>query len=155
MTTRSLLRVASLAGLAALASGYAPARHHAESAAHTITVFKDANCGCCKSWIEHLQKHSFTVIARDTADLSGIKRTARLPERLGSCHTGFVNGYVVEGHVPAADILRMVKEKPKIAGLSVPGMPLGSPGMEVGSRKDPYDVIAFNRDGTTRVYAKH
>jgi hypothetical protein len=155
MTTRSLLRVASLAGLAALASGYAPARHHAESAAHTITVFKDANCGCCKSWIEHLQKHSFTVIARDTADLSGIKRTARLPERLGSCHTGFVNGYVVEGHVPAADILRMVKEKPKIAGLSVPGMPLGSPGMEVGSRKDSYDVIAFNRDGTTRVYAKH
>ena len=155
MTTRSFLRVASLAGLAALASAYAPASHHAAHGATTITVYKDANCGCCKSWIEHLRKHSFTVIARDTNDLSGIKRTARVPERLGSCHTGIVNGYVVEGHVPAADIQRMLDEKPKIAGIAVPGMPVGSPGMEVGARKDPYEVIAFSRDGSTKVFAKH
>ena len=77
------------------------------------------------------------------------------PERLGSCHTGFVNGYVIEGHVPAADIQRMLEEKPKIAGLAVPGMPQGSPGMELGGGKEAYDVIAFNRDGSTRVFAKH
>ncbi len=155
MTSRTFFRAASLAGLAVLASGYAPAGNHAAHAATTITVFKDANCGCCKSWIEHLRKHSFTVIARDTNDLGGIKRTGRVPERLVSCHTGFVNGYVVEGHVPAADIQRMLDEKPKIAGIAVPGMPVGSPGMEVGDRKDSYDVVAFNRDGTTRVFARH
>ena len=83
------------------------------------------------------------------------KRSGRVPERHQSCHTAFVNGYVIEGHVPAADIQRLLKEKPKFAGLAVGGMPIGSPGMEVGKRKDPYDVVAFNRDGSTRVFAKH
>ena len=154
MTTRAF-RFASLAGVALLASAYVPPARPAATAATTITVYKDANCGCCKLWVEHLRQHAYTVVTRDTSDLSGIKRTARVPERLGSCHTAFVNGYVIEGHVPAADIQRMVETKPKIAGLAVPGMPLGSPGMEVGGRKDAYDVIAFNRDGSTRVFAKH
>jgi hypothetical protein len=78
-----------------------------------------------------------------------------VPEQLHSCHTAFVNGYVVEGHVPAADIQRLLKDKPKVAGIAVPGMPVGSPGMEMGSRVDRYDVIAFNRDGSTRVFARH
>jgi len=155
MNSRPFLRFGSLAILATLASASAPPRAVTHASAVEITVFKDANCGCCKDWVEHLRKHSFAVIAKDTSDLSGIKRTGRVPERLHSCHTAFVNGYVVEGHVPAADIQRLLKEKPKVAGIAVPGMPAGSPGMEVGGRKDAYDVIAFNRDGSTRVFAKH
>ena len=121
----------------------------------TVTVFKDPNCGCCKEWVEHLRKHAFAVVTKDTADVTPFKRSGRVPERLHSCHTAFVNGYVIEGHVPAADIQRLLKEKPKFAGLAVGGMPIGSPGMEVGKRKDPYDVVAFSRDGSTRVFAKH
>jgi hypothetical protein len=121
----------------------------------SVTVFKDPNCGCCKDWVEHLRKHAFKVVAKDTSDMSGIKRSGRVPQQLMSCHTAFVNGYVIEGHVPAEDIKRLLAEKPKIAGLAVAGMPAGSPGMEVGNRKDRYEVVAFNRDGTTSVYARH
>ena len=127
----------------------------AKTPAASVTVFKDPNCGCCKDWVEHLRKHAFKVVTKDTSDMSSIKRSGRVPAQLLSCHTAFVNGYVVEGHVPAEDIKRMLAEKPKIAGLAVAGMPAGSPGMEVGNRKDKYDVIAFNRDGTTSVYARH
>lgn len=120
-----------------------------------VTVYKDPNCGCCKSWVEHMRKHGFDVVVRDTSDMSGAKATGRVPAKLQTCHTAFVNGYVVEGHVPADDVKRMLNEKPKIAGIAVPGMPAGSPGMEVGSRMDRYDVIAFNRDGSTRVFVRH
>lgn len=120
-----------------------------------ITVYKDPNCGCCHQWVEYLRKHGFEVAVRDTSDMSGAKTTGRVPEKLQTCHTGFVAGYVVEGHVPVADIQRMLTQKPKIAGIAVPGMPVGSPGMEAGNRKDRYDVIAFNRDGSTRVFARH
>lgn len=140
--------------LATLASASAPVSH-AASVAPRVTVFKDPNCGCCRSWVEHLRKHGFDVVTRDTSDLSGPKRTGRVPAQLHSCHTAFVNGYVVEGHVPATDIQRLLKEKPKVAGIAVAGMPAGSPGMEVGGRVDRYDVIAFNRDGSTRVFARH
>ncbi|HEX7939580.1 MAG TPA: DUF411 domain-containing protein [Gemmatimonadaceae bacterium] len=121
----------------------------------SIVVYKDPNCGCCKSWVEHLRKHGFAVTVHDTSDVSGAKDTGRVPEQLRTCHTAFVNGYVVEGHVPAEDIQRMLDQKPKIAGIGVAGMPAGSPGMEVGSRHDPFDVVAFNRDGSTRVFAHH
>jgi hypothetical protein len=150
--------IASSLGLLAVASvtsAYLPSRDQNPAAAAKVTVFKDPNCGCCRQWVEHLRKHSFVVTSRDTSDLSGVKRTGRVPERLHSCHTAFVDGYVIEGHVPAADVQRMLKERPKIAGIAVPGMPVGSPGMEVGARKDPYDVIAFDRDGTSRVFARH
>jgi hypothetical protein len=153
MKARAYIRVGALAALAAVTSASAPpsTRH----APPSVTVFKDPNCGCCKAWIEHLRKHAFEVTAKDTSDINGPKRTARVPERLYSCHTAFVNGYVVEGHVPAEDIQRLLKEKPKVAGIAVAGMPIGSPGMEVGNRRDKYDVIAFNRDGTTRVFSSH
>jgi hypothetical protein len=150
-----LLRVGSLALLAALTSASAPVPVSLHPAPTAITVFKDPNCGCCKEWVEHLRKHAFAVTAKDTSDVSGIKRAARVPEQLHSCHTAFVNGYVVEGHVPAADIQRLLKEKPKVAGIAVPGMPVGSPGMEIGTRKDRYNVIAFNRDGSTSHFASH
>jgi len=155
MQYRALLRFASVALLASLLSASAPASFDPGAPGPRITVFKDPNCGCCKSWVDHLRKHGFDVIARDTSDVAGVKRTGRVPEPLHSCHTAFVNGYVIEGHVPAADIQRLLLEKPKIAGIAVPGMPAGSPGMEMGGRVDRYDVIAFNRDGTTRVYARH
>ena len=135
------------------ASGTGAVRLAASS--DTVTVFKDPNCGCCKEWVTHLRAHAFTVVARDTSGVAGIKETARVPRQLHSCHTAFVNGYVVEGHVPAADIQRMLKEKPKVAGIAVAGMPAGSPGMEVPGRVDRYDVIAFGRDGSTSVYARH
>lgn len=154
MQYRVLARFASMALLASLVSASAPAAS-LPAAASRITVFKDPNCGCCKSWVEHLRKHGFDVVTRDTSDLSGPKRTGRVPEPLHSCHTGFVNGYVVEGHVPAADIQRLLREKPRVAGIAVAGMPAGSPGMEMGSRVDRYEVIAFNRDGSTRVFARH
>ncbi|MGH7679152.1 MAG: DUF411 domain-containing protein [Gemmatimonadaceae bacterium] len=153
MKSRSFIRFATLAALAALSSAYAPAASLQPPT--SVTVFKDPNCGCCKLWIEHLRKHAFDVTVKDTSDIDGPKRAGRVPERLYSCHTAFVNGYVVEGHVPATDIQRLLEEKPKVAGIAVPGMPIGSPGMEVGNRKDKYDVIAFNRDGTTRVFASH
>ena len=153
MNTRVILRIAGLAVIATLSSAQSPQPAVQQPA--TVTVFKDPNCGCCKLWADHLRKHAFTVVTKDTSDVRPVKRSGRVPEKLHSCHTAFVNGYVIEGHVPAADIQRLLKEKPKVAGLAVGGMPVGSPGMEVGNRKDPYDVVAFNRDGTTRVFAKH
>lgn len=155
MQKPSLLRLGGLAILATVGVAAAPLAREAAPAAVEITVFKSPSCGCCKEWVEHLRKHAFTVVARDTSDVSSIKRTAGVPEKLASCHTAFVNGYVIEGHVPAEDIHRLLKDKPRIHGIAVPGMPAGSPGMEVGSRKDPYDVVAFKRDGSTSVYAKH
>jgi hypothetical protein len=156
MLYRSLARFASVALVASLVSAYAPASGTPERSAPTkITVFKDPNCGCCRKWVDHLRTHGFDVVARDTSDINGPKRTARVPERLYSCHTAFVAGYVVEGHVPVADIQRLLTEKPKVAGIAVPGMPVGSPGMEVGNRADKYDVVAFNRDGTTSIFARH
>lgn len=155
MQKRSLLRFGGLAIVAAITSASAPANQQSSSANVEVTVFKSPTCGCCKEWVEHLRKHAFTVVSKDTSDVSSVKRAAHVPSTLYSCHTAFVNGYVVEGHVPAEDIRRMLKDKPRIAGIAVPGMPAGSPGMEVGSRKDPYNVMAFKRDGSTSVFAKH
>jgi len=132
------------------------ARYPAEAVSKEpkITVYKDANCGCCKSWIEHLIKHGYRVEAKDSDDMTGIKRSLGVPEALTSCHTAVVNGYLIEGHVPAADIARLLKTKPKVAGLAVPGMPMGSPGME-GPRTQKYDVLSFDKAGKTKVFASY
>jgi hypothetical protein len=153
MNSRTL-RFGAIALLGVLTSASAPLDGHSLPTKTQITVFKDPNCGCCKSWVEHLRKHGFAVVVHDTSDVGGAKRAGRVPEQLHACHTAFVNGYVIEGHVPASDIQRLLAEKPKMAGLAVPGMPVGSPGMEMG-RVERYDVIAFNRDGTTRIFARH
>jgi hypothetical protein len=122
----------------------------------TIDVFKTSTCGCCKIWVEHLRSSGFTVKTTDVEDLSGIKAKHGVPSKLQSCHTGVVDGYVVEGHVPAADIHRILKERPKVAGLAVPGMPIGSPGMEVkGVTPQPFDVMAFEKGGKSTVYSSH
>ena len=153
--TRRWIGIAALAALPASAPAPAPAALPQSPPPISITVFKDPNCGCCTSWVEHLRKHGFAVIARDTSDVDAVKRAGRVPTALQSCHTAFVNGYVIEGHVPAADIQRLLSEKPRVAGIAVGGMPTGSPGMEAGGRVDRYDVVAFNRDGSTRVFARH
>jgi len=119
-----------------------------------ITVFKDPQCGCCKLWVEYLRKHGYRVTVKDTSDLSGVNRVAGVGAAISACHTAFVNGYVIEGHVPVEDIERLLREKPKVAGLAVPGMPVSSPGMEGGTPQH-YVVLSFQRSGETQVFARH
>lgn len=138
-------------GLSVLASSPLLAADDADS----IHVYKSPHCGCCSDWIDHLEENGFDVTATNTDDLGKIKAEAGLLAGLGSCHTAFVGDYVIEGHVPADDIKRLLSEAPKATGLSVPGMPAGSPGMEIGDRKDHYKVIMFNEDGQTRVFSEH
>ena len=125
-------------------------------AATKVTVYKTSSCGCCKLWVEHMKASGFDVQAMDvsSADVRAVSKAAGLKDDDTSCHTAKVGNYTVEGHVPADDIKRMLKEKPAIAGLAAPGMPQGSPGMEQGS-KEPYDVVAFTKDGKSTIFAKH
>src|SRR5512141_168301 len=118
-----------------------------------IKVYKDPQCGCCKEWVKNLEANGFKVETMDMPDLSMIKEKYGVKQELQACHTAIVNGYVVEGHVPADLIKKMLKEKPAIAGLAVPGMPQGSPGME-GATKERYNVLTFDRAGRTTVYAQ-
>lgn len=118
-----------------------------------VTVYKSPACGCCGKWVEHMEQAGFTVEVQDRQDLTPIKSELGVPGGLQSCHTAKVGDYVVEGHVPADLIQRMLKEKPAIRGLAVPGMPMGSPGME-GPHKDDYEVLALRHDGRTEVYAR-
>lgn len=123
-------------------------------AAAQVDVFKSPNCGCCKGWVEHLRQNGFQVEAHDVNDVPAARAKLGMPDRLGSCHTAKVGGYVIEGHVPAADIQRLLKENPKALGLAVPSMPPGSPGME-SPKPVPYDTLLVQSDGTTRVFAHH
>jgi hypothetical protein len=121
-----------------------------------VDVYKTPTCGCCSKWVDHLREKGFEVRTTDMRDLTDFKASHGVPRQLESCHTALVAGYVVEGHVPSADVQRLVKERPEIAGLAVPGMPIGSPGMEVpGTAAQSYDVIAFRNDGSRRVFATH
>lgn len=121
-----------------------------------VEVFKTPTCGCCQNWVEHLRKSGFNVRTTDLNDLTEIKKSRGVPEQVQSCHTAVVGGYVVEGHVPASDIQRMLTEKPAIAGIAVGGMPTGSPGMDFpGVKAQPYNVMSFDKNGATRVFAKH
>lgn len=127
----------------------------AAGAAQNIHVYKSPTCGCCQDWVEHLEANGFEVEVTETQNLNPVKRDAGLTPALASCHTAFVGDYVIEGHVPASDIQRLIADAPKARGLSVPGMPVGSPGMEMGDRKDPYQVLLFNDQGQTRIFSTH
>ena len=119
----------------------------------TLTVYKSPTCGCCADWVDHVKASGLKAEVRDMGDVGPVKAELGVPGHLTSCHTAVVGGYVVEGHVPADVIKRMLRERPQIVGLAVPGMPVGSPGMEGdGSRRDRYDIIAIGRDGRTSVY---
>jgi hypothetical protein len=120
----------------------------------SIEVWKDPSCGCCKDWVTHLEKSGFDVKVFETGNNAARARLG-IPAKLGSCHTASIEGYALEGHVPAKDIKRLLREKPKGLGLAVPGMPVGSPGMDGAvykGRKDPYDVLLVLQDGSTHVY---
>jgi Cu/Ag efflux protein CusF len=125
--------------------------------ATTVQVWKDPNCGCCQLWVEHLQASGFKVEVFDVGNTAARKRLG-MPEKLGSCHTASVGGYVIEGHVPAPDIHRLLKDRPTALGLAVPGMPIGSPGMdgpEYKGRKDAYDVLLVQKNGNTQKFARY
>jgi hypothetical protein len=156
-TTPLTIAIAAIA-VAGLAYGAAAQQKTgAAGALPKVTVYKTSTCGCCRLWVDHMKANGFDVQAMDVsaADVRGISKAAGLRDQDSSCHTAKIGAYTVEGHVPAADIKRMLKEKPAIAGIAAPGMPMGSPGMEQGNAKEPYDVIAFKKDGTSTVYAKH
>lgn len=148
-------RAGVLLGLAlALVIAAPPAAVTAEAkAAPEILVRKSALCGCCAGWVAHLRKKGFKVVVENVENLELHKKLAGVPEKLQSCHTAVVSGYIVEGHVPAASIRRFLAEKPKARGLAVPGMPMGAPGM--GGERERFDVLIFQRNGSSKVYDKY
>ena len=128
-------------------AGMAPAE------AADVMVYKSPTCGCCKKWVEHMRENGFAVKTQDMTDVTPYKTRYGVTPELASCHTAVVDGYVIEGHVPAADVKRLLRERPRIAGLSAPGMPGASPGMDTSH--EPYDVLSFDKEGNRAVYAKH
>ncbi len=151
---RQTLALGSALFVVALTTGAAAPSVNPTPKETRITVYKDPGCRCCKNWIDHLVKLGYTVDAKDTPAMAEVKRTLGVPAALTSCHTAVVNGYLIEGHVPAADIAKLLKERPKVAGLAVPGMPMGSPGME-GPRQQHYQVLSFDKKGKTGVFASY
>ena len=127
----------------------------APAAKPAITVWKTSTCGCCSLWVDHMRAHGFVATVRDVEDLDAIKRKVGVRPELASCHTAQVGPFIVEGHVPAEVVKRLLAENPLVAGIAVPGMPIGSPGMEVpGGFRQPYTVLAFDRSGQTRVFER-
>lgn len=119
-----------------------------------ITVYKSPLCGCCGKWVSYLRARGHRLMVHDRENLEPVKKSLGVPRSLRSCHTAVVEGYVIEGHVPAEDIARLLIERPKAKGIAVPGMPMGSPGME-GPRPEPYRVLLFGADGAPKVFAVH
>ncbi|KAA2235151.1 DUF411 domain-containing protein [Salinarimonas soli] len=142
-TRRTVLAALALAGSGALPAG----------AATPLTVYKDPTCGCCAGWAKHMRNAGFAVTEKPVADLAEVKARAGVPAALQACHTAFLEGYVLEGHVPAHAAERLLRERPAIAGLAVPGMPVGSPGM-AGPDPEAYDVMAFTKEGVPSLYLR-
>ncbi|MDT4831592.1 hypothetical protein FQZ97_651090 [compost metagenome] len=148
MQRRTLLKLAAATASLPLA---------AQAAAPMVEIWKDPNCGCCQDWVKHLNKNGFATRVHDEGNGPARERLG-IPIKLGSCHTGRVGGYAIEGHVPAREMQRLLKEKPKAIGLAVPGMPIGSPGMDgpaYGDQRDAYDVLLVLADGSTRVFQSY
>ena len=155
MTKQLIHRRALLVAAALAPFGAALAQQPANKV--LVEIWKDPNCGCCKDWVTHLQAQGFATKVNETGN-EAMRATLGIPKELGSCHTALVGGYAIEGHVPAQDIRRLLKEKPQAIGLAVPGMPVGSPGMDgtaYGGRRDPYDVVLVLRSGDPRVYSSY
>lgn len=156
--TRREAIVAALRGfaVASLPSAFVPAFSGAQPAVTVIAVYKDASCQCCSKWIAHLRASGFAPTVTDQSDMSSLKDSMGIPAALRSCHTAVLGKYLIEGHVPASDLRRLLTSAPhKVVGLAAPGMPSGSPGMEMPGRADRYDVIAFDAHGATSVFAQH
>lgn len=142
------LNVSAVAAVSALPTVATPA-------VPELQVFESSTCGCCGAWVEHMRAAGFTVKVTEVDDTTAARKRLGLPDRLGSCHTATVAGYVLEGHVPAAEVKRLLAQRPKALGLAVPGMPPSAPGMDVPGRKDPYDVLLISADGQSRVFAAY
>lgn len=141
----------------AIGAWLAPFVAAAQGGAFSMEVWKSPTCGCCKDWIKHMETHGFSVKVYDIGN-TAMRQRLSVPVKLGSCHTALVSGYAVEGHVPAPDVLRLLKERPDAVGLTVPGMPIGAPGMDgpaYRNRRDPYDALLIAKDGSTRVFQPH
>lgn len=150
-----LRRLALLCAIAAVGSiSYSGPSSGDDAPSPEIEVFKSASCGCCAKWADHLEASGFRVQTTDTADLQGVKRRHGVPAHSEACHTAIVDGYVIEGHVPAADIKRLLQERPEVRGLVVPGMPHGSPGME-SPISQPFVVYTFDAAGNRAVFSRH
>ncbi len=148
---RTLMIVAAL-GLAACDGGRSN-RGSTATITKEVVMYKSPTCSCCSGWADHLRSSGFTVIEKKSNDMASIKKQYGVPKKLASCHTAIVDGYIIEGHVPAADVKRLLKERPKVAGLTAPGMPMKSPGMQaVGQKPRGYDVLTFDKDGKTTVF---
>lgn len=143
------------AGVLVVMGGVAFLGFQPRARAAEITVYKDPNCSCCGQWVNHVEAAGFAVKVHDTPDLGRIKAKLGVHADLHSCHTATVDGYVIEGHVTAADIKHLLVERPDARGIAVPGMPIGSQGMEQGSRREPYHVILFEADGNRSTFARH
>ncbi len=156
MSQQTLTRRAVLVGGTALMASL-PLRTEAQAAGPAIHVLKDPNCGCCTGWIEILENEGFTVTVEPSAgtELMRYKVGNGIPEEMTSCHTARIDGYMIEGHVPVADIRRLLNERPDAVGLAVPGMPYGSPGMGPEDEREAYDVYVIRRDGTTDIYSRY
>ena len=152
LSRRHLLAALPLAGAALVAPRLVRA-----ATGTPIEVWKDPSCGCCHDWIAHMEANGFSFTIHDTGN-NAVRTRLGLPQKLGSCHTALVGGYLIEGHVPASDVRALLQQKPKALGLAVPGMPVGSPGMDgavYGNRRDPYDVLLVARDGSTRIFKSY
>jgi hypothetical protein len=143
---RSVLRL----GLAAI---FVPAGMAQAAQGPAIEVWKDPTCGCCEGWVRHMRAAGFEATVRDVADLQAVKTANGVPDALQSCHTAIIGGYVIEGHVPAADVRRLLAERPRAKGLAAPGMPPSSPGMDIPGT--PYEVVLFGASGGDRLWARH
>lgn len=154
ITRRSFVAQAAGLALGTLGSHRLLAQPDARSGT-AITVYKSASCGCCAKWVDHLRANGFTPVVHDEEDMDAIKDEMGVPAQVRSCHTALLGRYLVEGHVPAEELRRLLAERPSVVGLAVPGMPKSTPGMAVpGDAHEPYEVVSFTRDGRTTLYAR-
>jgi hypothetical protein len=155
---RRILAAASAAALVLIGSSAMAQRPGGSATANNqvVQVYKSPTCGCCANWVKHLEQFGFKTQVHEMNDVSSVKTEYKVPARAQSCHTAVVGGYVIEGHVPAADVQRLLRDRPPVLGLAVPGMPIGSPGMEVPNVKpEKYDVVSFDKQGQLKVFASH
>ncbi len=153
---REFLRIGTGAAALAFVPGVLAAREVSGGELPLMTIYKSRTCLCCEKWVDHVKAAGFRAAVHDRDPMDPVKDDLSIPRHVRSCHTALVGGYVIEGHVPAADVKRMLKEKPKFMGLAVPGMPVGTPGMDQpGVPAEPYHVVAFQKAGATSVYAKY
>ncbi|PZV03170.1 MAG: metal-binding protein [Leptolyngbya sp.] len=154
MNRRGLIAKLMAVGMVVAIALLGPSTAQAQ-AATALTVYRSPTCNCCGHWVDHMQAAGFAVEDVVTDDMEAIKTQYGVPEALASCHTALVEGYVIEGHVPASDVRRLLSKRPAVLGIAAPGMPVGSPGMETGDRVDPYTVVSFTANGETATFAEH